>query len=128
MNSLNANTLTVEYVPRRAKWTTLCVVLLAGPLFGQSDLTAAGRRTEPYGAPTVAIQGFSDLVAKLAYRLWEGRGRPLGSPEVDWFAAEQAVSASLAASGLVTPCSDTTQSTAQQTIGTMRNGIAVSDD
>jgi Protein of unknown function (DUF2934) len=37
-----------------------------------------------------------EFVAKLAYKLWEQRGRPFGSPEVDWFAAEQAVYASLA--------------------------------
>ena len=30
--------------------------------------------------------------AQLAYDLWERRGRPLGSPEVDWFAAEKALS------------------------------------
>ena len=30
-----------------------------------------------------------EFVAKLAYRLWEGRGSPLGSPEVDWFAADK---------------------------------------
>lgn len=28
---------------------------------------------------------------RLAYHLWEGRGRPLGSPEDDWFRAEQEV-------------------------------------
>jgi len=44
-----------------------------------------------------------EFVAKLAYKLWEGRGRPFGSPEVDWFAAERAVYSSLVASGLVTP-------------------------
>lgn len=44
-----------------------------------------------------------EFVAKLAYELWIKRGRPLGSPDVDWFAAEQAVYASLAASGLITP-------------------------
>jgi hypothetical protein len=27
-------------------------------------------------------------VAKLAYRLWEERGRPMGSPQVDWYRAE----------------------------------------
>jgi hypothetical protein len=32
-----------------------------------------------------------ELTARLAYRLWEERGRPLGSPEVDWFAAEKAL-------------------------------------
>ena len=32
-----------------------------------------------------------DVTAKLAYQLWEQRGRPFGSPEVDWFAAEKAL-------------------------------------
>jgi hypothetical protein len=44
-----------------------------------------------------------EFVAKLAYRLWEDRGRPFGSPEVDWFAAERAMYSALAASGLVAP-------------------------
>jgi len=30
-------------------------------------------------------------VAQLAYAYWEARGRPLGSPEEDWFRAEQDV-------------------------------------
>jgi len=42
-----------------------------------------------------------ELVAKLAYKLWEERGRPFGSPEVDWFAAERAVYTALVASGLI---------------------------
>ena len=29
-----------------------------------------------------------DEIAKLAYELWERRGRPLGSPEIDWYAVE----------------------------------------
>ena len=44
-----------------------------------------------------------EFVTKLAYRHWEERGMPLGSPEVDWFAAERALYASLVASGLATP-------------------------
>jgi hypothetical protein len=44
-----------------------------------------------------------EFVTKLAYKLWDQRGRPFGSPEVDWFAAERAVYSSLVASGLVTP-------------------------
>lgn len=32
-----------------------------------------------------------EMTAKLAYELWERRGRPLGSAEVDWFAAEKAL-------------------------------------
>ncbi len=34
-----------------------------------------------------------DVTTKLAYQLWEQRGRPFGSPEVDWFAAEKALAA-----------------------------------
>jgi Protein of unknown function (DUF2934) len=30
-------------------------------------------------------------IARLAYELWERRGRPLGSPEIDWHAAETAL-------------------------------------
>ena len=44
-----------------------------------------------------------EFVAKLAYKLWEERGRPFGSPEVDWSAAERAVYSALVASGLVAP-------------------------
>jgi hypothetical protein len=32
-----------------------------------------------------------DEIARLAYELWERRGRPLGSPEIDWHAAENAL-------------------------------------
>ena len=35
-----------------------------------------------------------DITAKLAYQLWEQRGRPFGSPEVDWFAAEKVLASS----------------------------------
>lgn len=55
-----------------------------------------------------------EFVAKLAYKLWEERGRPFGSPEVDWFAAERTVYSSLLASGLVTPSSGTSQHVAEQ--------------
>jgi hypothetical protein len=30
-------------------------------------------------------------IARLAYELWERRDRPLGSPEIDWYAAESAL-------------------------------------
>ena len=32
-----------------------------------------------------------DEIAKLAYELWERRDHPLGSPEIDWYAAESAL-------------------------------------
>lgn len=47
-----------------------------------------------------------EVVAKLAYQHWEARGRPLGSPEVDWLAAERDLYESLVASGLVSPSAD----------------------
>jgi len=50
-----------------------------------------------------------EYVRKLAYQLWEKRGRPLGSPEVDWFQAEQAVYSSLLASGLIASSADFAQ-------------------
>jgi hypothetical protein len=53
--------------------------------------------------PDFPYESRHEFVEKLAYKLWEQRGRPLGSPDVDWFAAEQAVYASLVASGMITP-------------------------
>lgn len=55
-----------------------------------------------------------EFVAKLAYKLWEERGCPLGSPEVDWFAAERAVYAALVASGLVIASSSDPQHMAEK--------------
>jgi len=54
-----------------------------------------------------------EFVAKLAYKLWEQRGRPFGSAEVDWLAAERAVYSSLVASGLVTPSSNAPEQIAE---------------
>jgi len=42
-------------------------------------------------APSFLGEDRHELVAKLAYEHWEARGRPPGSPEVDWFAAEEAL-------------------------------------
>ena len=50
-----------------------------------------------------------EFVAKVAYKFWEERGRPFGSPDADWFAAERAVYSSLVASGLVAPSADDLQ-------------------
>ena len=50
-----------------------------------------------------------EFVSKVAYKLWEERGRPFGSPDVDWFAAERAVYSSLVASGLVAPSANDLQ-------------------
>jgi Protein of unknown function (DUF2934) len=55
-----------------------------------------------------------EYVAKLAYQLWEERGRPFGSPEVDWFAAERAVYSALVASGLISPSAHDPQHMAEK--------------
>ena len=55
-----------------------------------------------------------EFVAELAYKLWEARGRPFGSPEVDWFAAERAVYSSLVASGLISPSDNDPQHIAEK--------------
>jgi hypothetical protein len=55
-----------------------------------------------------------EFVAKLAYQLWEKRGSPFGSPEVDWFAAERAVYDALLASGLVAPSARDSQNLARK--------------
>ncbi len=44
-------------------------------------------RKDPAKNPRV----LRDQVSDLAYSLWEARGRPLGSPEVDWLLAERFV-------------------------------------
>jgi DUF2934 family protein len=40
----------------------------------------------------VSAPGREDI-ARLAYHIWEGRGRPLGSAEVDWYEAERQLQA-----------------------------------
>jgi hypothetical protein len=37
----------------------------------------------------ISITDSDDEVATLAYQLWMERGCPIGSPEVDWFQAEE---------------------------------------
>jgi hypothetical protein len=54
------------------------------------------------------------FVAKLAYHYWEQRGRPFGSPEADWFRAEQAVCSSLLASGLITQSANDSRNLAKR--------------
>jgi hypothetical protein len=41
-----------------------------------------------------------EFVQKIAYQYWEKRGSPLGSPEIDWFAAEKKARSCLLASGI----------------------------
>ena len=63
-----------------------------------------------------------EFVAKMAYKFWEERGRPFGSPDVDWFAAERAVYSALVASGLVAPSDDAPQHMAEAIYGYSAQG------
>ena len=67
--------------------------------------------------PDFSYESRYEFVTKLAYKLWEQRGRPLGSPDVDWFAAEQAVYASLVASGMITPSPNDRQNMEEKIYG-----------
>jgi hypothetical protein len=79
------------------------------------DKSRLSRKQQPVKLNTDFLgEDRHEFVAKLAYKLWEKRGRPLGSPEVDWFAAEQAVYAALVASDLVSPAPNAPQDIAQQ--------------
>ena len=41
------------------------------------------------GAPSASALPEGDAVASLAYQLWTERGRPEGSPDEDWFRAQE---------------------------------------
>ena len=52
--------------------------------------TAATRQEPSISLPEERLTPVtSEAIAELAYAYWEARGRPLGSPEEDWFRAEQ---------------------------------------
>jgi hypothetical protein len=51
--------------------------------------TALGETSAPSGASVS-----DDEIARRAYALWENRGRPIGSPEEDWYRAMQELRAS----------------------------------
>lgn len=53
--------------------------------------------------PAFSYEDRHEFVKRLAYKLWVERGRPSGSPDIDWVAAERAVYSSLVASGLIAP-------------------------
>ncbi len=67
MNFLALNILAANRAKLCTKLTALWVVLLAAPLYGQSDLTAASQGTVSYSAPTFAVQGTSDLQMQDTY-------------------------------------------------------------
>jgi hypothetical protein len=73
--------------------------------------------------PDFLNESHYEFVARLAYKLWVQRGRPLGSPDADWFAAEQAVYASLVAAGTISPSSNDPQSIRKELGRWMQGGL-----
>jgi len=63
----------------------------------ESENEARGQWRKPL---THSYECRHEIVRELAYQHWEKRGRPFGSPEVDWFAAEEALRSYLLASGV----------------------------
>lgn len=78
--------------------------------------------------PDFAYESHYEFVARLAYKLWEQRGSPLGSPDVDWFAAEKAVYASLAASGMIARSSNDPQIIREEIHQWMEGNSGANDD
>jgi len=56
--------------------------------------------------PEFSYESRHEFVERLAYKFWSERGQPLGSPDVDWFAAEEVVYGSLVKSGMIRPSSN----------------------
>ena len=59
---------------------------------GNAKTAAVAAEADPHGnADQEITEATNDLreqdIAALAYGLWEARGCPEGSPEIDWFAA-----------------------------------------
>jgi len=78
--------------------------------------------------PDFSYESRYEFVTRLAYKLWAQRGRPLGSPEADWLAAEQAVYASLVASGMIIPSSNDPQNIREEIYRWMQGDLQVSHD
>jgi hypothetical protein len=55
-------------------------------------LEAQGAQRRPV-MPSTQESPTQEEIEKLAYLLWEERGAPLGSPEIDWERAEEALRA-----------------------------------
>jgi len=59
---------------------------------------AAAMAFDPAGEQATAESAIAhDVIALLAYSYWEARGCPYGSPEEDWFHAEQDLQRNVAA-------------------------------
>ena len=89
-----------------------------------SDKTRRRDKQQPLELiPDFAYESHYEFVERLAYKLWLQRGSPLGSPDVDWFAAEKAVYTSLVAAGTITSSSNNTQNIREEIGRWMHGGL-----
>jgi hypothetical protein len=58
----------------------------------KADMAENGRQRSALAEDPILQEG---SIAGLAYQLWEKRGRPEGSPDKDWYRAEQELTAPL---------------------------------
>jgi len=74
-------------------WHEEIAAMSAAPKMAVSPTTGETTDQPADSVPTAAESAAPthEEVAQLAYHYWEARGRPLGSPEEDWFRAEQDV-------------------------------------
>ncbi len=75
--------------------------------------------------PDYPYESWHEFRERLAYKFWVQRGRPLGSPEIDWLAAERAVYESLVASGKIAPSPNGPQGNLEETYRRTRNGLEI---
>ena len=63
--------------------------IIAGVSVSEERLYMQGTQTARIPDEREQLASRHEQVAAIAYRLWEERGYPIGSPETDWYAAEQ---------------------------------------
>jgi hypothetical protein len=60
----------------------------------QSEIRNRDQRTEAEVSTEMSVQPTTEEIANLAYALWQERGCPDGSPDDDWYDAENRLSSS----------------------------------
>ena len=78
--------------PRRSPWPWAPPLASAHRFDSARNHRAAPRAQEEVVSNATIADSAHEATKKLAYECWERRGRPFGSPEMDWSAAQKALS------------------------------------